>query len=129
MTLIERFLLCVDFTDTCWIWIAGRSNGYGVFWNEGKPIYAHRFAYELWRGPIPKGKTIDHLCRNTLCCNPFHLEAVTQAVNNERGKVYDYRRLQTHCKRGHELSGDNIWRTRGRRHCKPCAQARKRVAA
>ena len=35
---------------------------------------------------MPEGLVIDHKCRNRLCCNPDHLEAVTQAVNVQRGK-------------------------------------------
>jgi hypothetical protein len=46
--------------------------------------YTHRVMYEAAKGPIPAGLHIDHLCRNRACCNPAHLEAVTQAVNNAR---------------------------------------------
>lgn len=29
-------------------------------------------------------------------------------------------RDQTHCKRGHELAGDNLYEHGGRRHCRAC---------
>ena len=51
---------------------------------------AHRVTYADHWGEIPAGKHIDHLCRNRACCNPLHLEAVTQAVNNRRS--WDARR-------------------------------------
>lgn len=41
--------------------------------------------YELLVGPIPEGLTIDHLCRNTMCVNPDHLEPVTHRENLMRG--------------------------------------------
>jgi hypothetical protein len=44
----------------------------------------HRLVYELVRGPIPAGQHIDHLCGVRRCVNPDHLEAVTQAINNQR---------------------------------------------
>jgi HNH endonuclease len=44
----------------------------------GGYLRVHRFAWELLNGPIPDGPTIDHLCRNTLCVKPAHLEVVTQ---------------------------------------------------
>ena len=44
----------------------------------------HRVAYELAVGPIPPGLTIDHLCRNKLCCNAKHLEPVSALENYRR---------------------------------------------
>jgi hypothetical protein len=36
-------------------------------------------------GEIPDGLMLDHLCRNTACVNPSHLEPVTNSVNVQRG--------------------------------------------
>lgn len=44
-------------------------------------VLAHRFAFELERGPIPPGMQLDHVCRMKCCCNPAHLEIVTGAEN------------------------------------------------
>jgi hypothetical protein len=76
----------VNETTGCWDWIMGTTGRYGMRNN----VSAHRKYYALYKGPIPTGLVIDHLCRNTLCVNPDHLEAVTQAVNLERR--YDHER-------------------------------------
>lgn len=52
-------------------------------WRAGQPY--HRVAWELTYGLIPDGLVIDHLCRNRRCSNPDHLDAVTMAVNTQRG--------------------------------------------
>jgi hypothetical protein len=70
----------------CWTWLkATRPNGYGVKKVGGKLVGAHRWYYERAKGKIPEGLTIDHACRNRLCVNPEHLEAVPNAVNVQRG--------------------------------------------
>src|SRR5262249_41065983 len=83
-----RFWKFVNRTETCWLWTGCKNRyGYGKF-NAGaktRPnIRAHRYAYEIFIGKIPDGLTIDHLCRNTSCVNPVHLEAVTVSENVRR---------------------------------------------
>lgn len=86
-----------------------------------KMIMAHRHAYEQVFGPIPNGLVIDHLCRNGLCVNPEHLEAVTDKVNILRGMgIPAVNSRKTHCKNGHELIPENCWNRKGRRACKIC---------
>lgn len=69
----------------CWEWFAYRNpKGYGQFGFEGRMQPAHRVAYKLLVGEIPEGLEVDHLCHNTSCVNPEHLEAVTARVNNHR---------------------------------------------
>lgn len=46
----------------------------------------HRVVYLLNRGPIPDGMTVDHICFNTLCCNPAHLQLLTRSANSARKK-------------------------------------------
>ena len=80
----ERFWSKVNKTDTCWIWTAAKNqDGHGRF-RHGRLVLAHRFAYELLVGPIPKGLDLDHLCQNPACVNPAHLEPVTRKENTRR---------------------------------------------
>jgi len=63
-----------------------RTNGYGVSASICGERQVHRIAFVLTFGqPIPKDRELDHLCRNRLCANPFHLELVTRKVNSRRG--------------------------------------------
>ena len=117
--------------NECWEWLgAVQSAGYG-FTSKG---LAHRIAYELRVGQIPKGLTIDHLCRNKLCCNPRHMEAVTLAENlrravatrnHHRGGNLAYA-ARTHCKWGHEYTEENTRMSGNARVCKACAKRRSK---
>jgi len=78
--------------DDCWEWTAGRDrHGYGQLKisSAGRKTTAraHRVVYEIVRGPIPEGLTLDHLCRNRGCVNPSHLEPVTIGDNIRRGET------------------------------------------
>ena len=88
---------------------------------------AHRFSYELHVGPIPTGLTLDHLCRNTLCVNPAHLEPVTMRENILRGYSPSANGARaTHCPHGHPYNERNtgITKTNGARFCRTCHNQR-----
>lgn len=130
-SVIDRFWAKVDKSGACWLWMAARQpSGYGRFgWAKGDIRMAHRVAYELTYGVIADGLVIDHLCRNTSCVNPSHLEAVPQRVNVLRGLR---RQPGTHCKRGHKYTpASTVIRTSGKRYCRTCYREydrdRKRV--
>ena len=119
--------------DSCWEWIGTtHKEGYGAIRVGGhgsKWVGAHRVMYELFRGKIPDGLTIDHLCRNTRCVNPDHLEAVTMRVNVLRGfSPWAKNARKTHCLRGHELLGENLYlNPAGSRVCRTCVAANGRA--
>lgn len=73
----------------CLEWQGARStNGYGMFWLDGRQGGAHRWSYERLVGPVPDGLELDHLCANRGCVRPDHLEPVTHRENlRRRGKA------------------------------------------
>lgn len=114
----------------CWIWTGRiRPDGYGIFERDHKSTLAHRLYYELHVGPIPGGLGLDHLCRNTSCVNPEHLEPVTGIENTRRGIAPPAENARkTHCPVGHPLSGENLYVApkTGYRACKACRTQRRR---
>lgn len=121
----------------CWLW-TGRIDigGYGLAWvndgsRRGVNRKAHRVVWELHRGPIPPGLTLDHLCRVRRCCNPDHLEVTTQQVNILRGEgVAAMNAAKGMCPNGHPYSGANLAVWGDRRYCRTCQRAKvKRLRA
>lgn len=121
----------------CWTWTACSYEGYGRLkvkpFNSGK---AHRVIYQLLRGPVSDDLVCDHLCKNTYCVNPSHIEIVTQTENLKRSNCAStINASRTHCVAGHEFTIANtyIWRTK--RFCLACNtrrnaayHSRKRIA-
>lgn len=117
-------------TDTstgCWMWTASVSGGggYGQVWvganGPGSPMRAaHIVVWELLVGPVPDGLQLDHLCRVRRCCNPSHLEPVTQAENIRRGvSPPAVNARKSVCPKGHPLSQRS-----GGRYCATCNRER-----
>lgn len=123
---LDRLLekVSINPISQCWEWTASLDKkGYGQFELNGRNRRAHEVAYELLRGIIPDGLEPDHVCKNTRCINPDHLEPVTHRENVLRGtSPMAINARKTHCGRGHELSGRNLGvRDGGNRYCKRCS--------
>lgn len=134
---VERFWAKVDkSSDGCWLWTGCTKNGYGCFWvtvetGRDRMVQAHRFAYELARGPLMEGVTLDHLChtrevaiclsaadcQHRRCVRPDHLEPMDLPANIRRGG----NGAKTRCKRGHPFDEANTWVSKkGGRFCRTC---------
>ena len=125
----ERFMKKVDVAPGgCWLWNAAtQPNGYGRYYSEGKVVFAHRWSYEHFAGPIPDGLVIDHVCRVRRCVNPDHLEPVTNQVNVLRGEGWaPANKAKIRCPGGHLYDVANTYvDAAGQRHCRACRRIRE----
>jgi hypothetical protein len=130
-------LFLVDPVSGCWRF-QGRhdKDGYGNLYAEGKSWRAHRYVYQRLVGTIPNGPdgrtmTLDHVaargCMHRDCCNPAHLEPVTQTVNVKR--TVPWNRVKTHCPRGHDYAETGVYHEGRdgyqRRYCTACNRERR----
>lgn len=123
---LSRRIIEPEPSTGCWVWL-GRidSDGYGIADYAGRAWRAHRLIYTLVVGPVSPEMVMDHLCRTRCCVRPEHLEPVTTKENNLRGWTWaQWKARQTHCVRGHPLSGSNLairaGRSRLERRCRAC---------
>jgi hypothetical protein len=138
---VQRFLAKVELAPNgCWLWkgqTIEEAHGarYAQIRYNGANVVVHRAAYEIFVGHVLAGYVVDHLCGNTRCVNPDHLEAVVMLDNIRRGlrwtKAKRLAAKKTHCKRGHPMSGQNLIvfvRPNGYvdRKCRACAALRGR---
>ena len=115
----------------CWDWVgAKRSTGYGCVFDRvlRKMRQAHHVLFEAHRGPLPVGLQLDHLCRNTICVNPWHLEPVTNRENVLRGVGRTAKNARKEvCHRGHPLTlAKHLQAGHPHRICLTCRRERDR---
>lgn len=134
ITTEERFWAKVDRGNLngCWPWL-GRldKDGYGQFKMDGKTKRAHRVAWALSNGPVPKGICVCHKYDMPACCNPDHLflgtasDNVHDAMEKGRFKAGQYQLAKATCPVGHPYDEENTYRRKnGARYCKACARRR-----
>jgi hypothetical protein len=116
----------ISMDHDCWKWNGVHFGGYAKVHvaKTKRYVSVHRVVYEDTNGPIPAHLEIDHLCRNTGCVNPLHLEAVTHHENMLRGIPGKHLADRTHCPKGHAYDNANTRiGTNGRhrrRSCRTC---------
>lgn len=126
MTETEAFAFWTKVEPTpsgCWEWRAGRlkRKSYGSFRSRGRHYVAHRLAFTLCTGEIPRGLFVCHHCNNKGCVNPAHLYLAT----NQQNVVDAIRDGLWHpnnaAKRACSRCGGVFKRNKmGRRVCLPC---------
>ena len=100
--LYDKFVQRVELDPQsgCWNWTGQRDEkGYGRIPYKDGWVNAHRWAYEYFVAAIPHGYHVDHLCHNTRCQNPQHLEAVTPAENRRRQTDHNKQQRRNHNER------------------------------
>jgi hypothetical protein len=103
---IERFIDKIDKSGECWEWTAGKDpDGYGIFHHK-KSVRAHRFAYKIFKGDVPSGMCICHICDNPGCVNPDHMW-IGSVTENNRDRESKGRSDPQHGERGHNAKLKN----------------------
>ncbi|KKM99215.1 hypothetical protein LCGC14_1150080 [marine sediment metagenome] len=91
---LERFLEKITHSNGCWLWKSAKPGKYGTFSWQHRQWPAHRWIWMVANNRmLNRGLVIDHLCRESRCVNPKHLEAVSYSRNARRATI-DARRKQ-----------------------------------
>jgi len=103
----------------CWEWQRYiTKDGYGQYYFDFKLGYAHRFAYEYFKGTLQNNQHIHHTCENSICVNPDHLEQLSPKEHIRKTPLHNAKK--THCPQGHEYTSENTYFYSAGRRCKKC---------
>lgn len=95
MNLDSLLSRCIVTPDGCHIWTGadsgtGRGGNYPKATVNKKQVYIHRYIWTKYRGPIPEGYDVDHMCArwgygdpwlSRRCVNLDHLQCVDLFMN------------------------------------------------
>lgn len=117
MNIRRRFFSKVEKSDGCWLWLGAKDrNGYGMFsvgsarrpdgTRRNSMVLAHRVAYEIAFGPIPRRGELRclcvlHNCENPGCVNPKHLFLGTNLDSVRKMDAKGRRRTKALCGADH----------------------------
>lgn len=132
----------VDVATGCWNW-TGQTNHsrggvgalapYAAMQRNKKHVTVHRYLHEQMIGrKLSKSEHAHHKCRNTLCVNPEHIEAIDQSdhnrIHNAFGQINEANMARETCKRGHEWNAESTHvRKDGTRCCRVCVKENMRA--
>lgn len=96
----------------CWQWTGARDRlGYGYVRFIGDVALCHRLLYAWLVHPLTDGgrkandPVLHHLCNNSSCCNPFHLQITSHKEHMllTKGTIGYLNAAKTSCPNGHQL--------------------------
>lgn len=125
----------------CWLWTGCVNKyGYGVINIKNKSYRIHRLMYLIVTGFVNDDLDLDHtchkpvscpggiMCQHRRCCNPSHLDPVTNIENLHRGHGNSAslvaRKSRQCCKNGHLYTAENTAISNGARVCRKCQRER-----
>lgn len=122
----------MDPNSGCWLWLGDlRSSGHAAC-HCGGHASGHRLSYSVFKGEIPAGHDLHHICANPSCVNPDHVVPLTHSehprIDNAR---YERFRNKPFCKQGHPRTPDNLYvitvASTGKKY-RQCIQCRRESA-